>query len=766
MKLGSRYLLMGLTLAVVPCMAQRDASDLYETTVKPILKTNCIACHSPANQTSGLSVATRESILQGGNRGPAIDGKNPGTSLLLSAIRHTGDLKMPPTAKLKDDQIAAIEEWLKSGAPMATSVIPVKKPGADHWAFQAPKKATPPRKTANPIDAFVLDRLAAAKLKPSPQADRATVLRRVSLDLTGLPPTSTELADFITDNRPDAYERVVDRLLASPHYGERWGRVWLDMARYADTDGYTIDAPREMWMYRDWVIDALNRDMPFDRFVTEQLAGDLLPHASNQQLIATGFHRNTPTNFEGGIDHEQYRVEAVADRIATNGAVFLGLTLGCARCHDHKYDPISQREFYQMFSIFNNYDEVAKEEDRKVFNKPFLELGTPEQVAALAEWQEKFEKLDGDFRKFLENNGAEAMSRPEAVEMKKALDAHRKTKPKYNRAMIVRELSAPREAYIHLNGDFTRRGVTVGPGTPAVLPPLKPSGERITRLDFAQWLTRRDHPLTARVTVNRIWQKYFGRGIVETESDFGLQGAKPSHPELLDWLAVEFMDRGWSQKQIHKLIVTSDTYKQSSAHRPDAAAVDPGNALLARQTRLPLDAELIRDSALVASGLLEAKIGGPSVYPPLPAGANSVTQVLRPWEVSAGGDRYRRGLYTFMQRSAPHPALALFDAPDASSSCTRRVRSNTPLQALMLLNDETAVEFSDVLGRRLKATGADIDRIEQSYMSALNRKSTPDERDRVLRFVSVWRDSRIAEEKIWAAVARALFNTDEFLTRP
>ncbi len=749
--------------SVASCLAQ---GDLYETSVKQILKTNCVACHSPTNQTSGLSIATREAMIKGGNRGPALDPKNPGGSLLFSAIRHTGDLKMPPGAKLKDEQIAAIEEWLKTGAPMPTSVVPVRNPGADHWAFQAPKKPTPPRKTANPIDAFILDRLATAKLKPSSQADRATLIRRVSLDITGLPPTSAELADFVADNRPDAYERLVDRLLASPHYGERWGRVWLDLARYADSDGYTIDAPREMWMYRDWVIDALNRDVPFDRFVTEQLAGDLLPNASNPQLIATGFHRNTPSNFEGGIDHEQYRVESVADRIATNGAVFLGLTLGCARCHDHKYDPISQREFYQMFSIFNNFDEVAKEEDRKQFNKPFLELGTPEQIAALDTWQQTFEKLDGDFRKFLENNGAEAMSRPEAIEMKKALEAHRKTKPKYNRAMIVRELPTPREAYIHLNGDFTRHGVTVGPGTPAVLPALKPAGERVNRLDFAQWLMRRDHPLTARVTVNRIWQKYFGRGIVETESDFGLQGAKPSHPELLDWLAVEFMDRGWSRKQIHKLIVTSETYKQSSNHRPDAAAVDPGNALLSHQIRMPLDAELIRDAALVASGLLEAKVGGPSVFPPLPAGANTVTQVLRPWETSKGGDRYRRGLYTFMQRSAPHPSLALFDAPDASATCTRRIRSNTPLQALMLLNDETAVEFSNVLGQRLQATAADALRVEQSYVSALNRKPTPAERDRILRFVAVWRDSQIPEDKTWAAVARALFNTDEFLTRP
>jgi mono/diheme cytochrome c family protein len=757
--------LICLALAA-PCLAQRDASQLYETEVKQLLKTNCIACHSPANQTSGLSLATRESMLQGGNRGAVLDLKNPGASLLLSAIRQTGDLKMPPGAKLKENQIAAVEEWLRAGAPTPSAVIETKKPGADHWAFQPPRKPAPPRKTANPIDAFILDRLAAAKLKPSPEADRATLLRRVSLDITGLPPTAAELADFLADTRPGAYERVVNRLLASPHYGERWGRVWLDLARYADSDGYTIDAPREIWMYRDWVIDALNRDIPFDRFVTEQLAGDLLPNPSNQQLIATGFHRNTPTNFEGGIDHEQYRVEAVADRTATNGAVFLGLTLGCARCHDHKYDPISQREFYQMFSIFNNFDEVAKEEDRKQFNKPFLELGTPEQVKALEEWQQKFEKLDGDFRKYLENNGAESMSHPEAQEMKKALEAHRKAKPRYNRSMIVRELAKPREAYIHLNGDFTRRGVTVQPGGPAVLPPLKPAGERINRLDFAQWLTRRDHPLTARVTVNRIWQKYFGRGIVETESDFGLQGAKPSHPQLLDWLAVEFMDRGWSQKQIHKLIVTSDTYKQSSKHRADAAAIDPDNALLARQIRLPLDAELIRDSALVASGLLAPKVGGPSVFPPLPAGANTVTQVLRPWEVSTGGDRYRRGLYTFMQRSAPHPALSLFDAPDASATCTRRMRSNTPLQALMLLNDETAVEFSNVLGKRLQATAADSARVEQGYVSALNRKPAPAERDRVLRFVSVWRDSQIAEDKIWAAVSRALFNTDEFLTRP
>lgn len=764
---------LAVFVAAVPLAAQiRPGEEFYEKTVRPILRTNCFACHSDKSLSSGLSVETRESLLRGGNRGSVIDAAKPEESLLVKALRHDGDLKMPPGRKLTDDKIAAVEQWVREGAPMPAAYLKSKRPGADHWAFQAPKKATFPTVrqaewVRSPIDRFVLAKLEAAKLGPSPEADRATLLRRVSLDLAGVPPTPKELAEFLADSRPDAYERVVDRLLASPHYGERWGRHWLDIARYADTDGYTIDAPRDIWPYRDWVIQALNSDMPFDRFVIEQFAGDLLPHATADQMIATGFHRNTPSNYEGGIDFEQYRVEAVADRVSTTGAAFLGLTLGCARCHDHKYDPVSQREFYQMFAFLNDSDEVDKEADRKYFNRPFLELGTDEQKTKYEAWQNQITQLEDEINTYISKSGG-ANDDPTLKAMRKRANEVRRQKPQLLRTLVMRDLSAPRPAYIHLGGDFLRKGAPVEPGVPAVLPALKVTGRRANRLDLAQWLVDSENPLTARVTVNRVWQKYFGRGLVDSESDFGTQGEKPSHAELLDWLAVEFVEKRWSQKALHRAIVISATYRQASATRADAGAVDPDNRLLARQTRLRLDAEIIRDSALVASGLLNPAVGGASVYPPLPPGANSVTQVQREWKVSEGAERYRRGLYTFFQRSAGHPGLIVFDAPDGSVSCTRRIRSNTPLQALTLLNDEAYVEFASALGRRLLAETGDVARIRSGYLMVLSREPRTIEQDRMLRFVKARRDASPggeAEEKVWTAVARALLNLDEFMTR-
>jgi hypothetical protein len=786
-----------VSLAVmVPASPQSppDPVALYETSVRPLLRSNCVACHSGKNVTSGFSLDSRESILRGGNRGPAIVAGDPDRSLLVSALRHAGDLKMPPGRKLTNDQITIIEQWIRSGAVIAQPVE-AKTQSPTHWAFKPPQRPALPRVenanwVRNPIDAFVLTKLAAAKLNPSADASKATLLRRVYLDLVGLVPTPEQLDAFLKDSRPDAYERVVDQLLASPHYGERWGRHWLDVARYADTDGYTIDAPRDIWKYRDWVIDAFNKDMPFDRFTVEQLAGDMLPSATDEQLTATGFHRNTPSNYEGGIDFEQYRVEAVADRVATTGAAFLGLTLGCARCHDHKYDPISQREFYQIFAFFNSTDEVDKEADRKLFNKPFLELGTEAEKLAYENWQQTLVKLEGKLQDHLESLASDAEKEkndpekdPGTIAMRREISELRKKRPKVLRTMIMRELSSPRETYIHLGGDFTRKGATVHPAVPAVLPPLASAGSPPSRLDFARWTVDKRNPLTARVTVNRMWQTYFGKGIVDTENDFGLQGEEPSHPDLLDWLAVEFMDRGWSQKAIHRLIVTSATYRQSSDGRPEASAVDPDNRLLSRQVRLRLDAEIVRDASLVASGLFSAKVGGPSVYPPLPPGANNTTQVKREWPTATGEDRYRRGMYTFFQRSAPHPGLMLFDAPDASATCTRRVRSNTPLQALTLLNDEAHIEFADALAKRIMNAADDTARVKRAYGIALNRDPAPEELERMLRFARSQRDSLSTatsrpatadggsavppapELRIWTGVARVLLNLDEFMTR-
>lgn len=744
-------------LAAGPLVAQTPGDAVS------ILRANCVACHSDKNLTSGLSLETRESILRGGNRGS--DPKQ-----ILHAVKQTGDLKMPPGRKLSAEQIAVLEKWVEQGLPMPDALLKTKRRGADHWAFQAPKKAAPPAvKNAawvrNPIDAFVLEKLEAAKLAPSPESDKATLLRRVTLDLTGLAPTPNELREFLADTKPDAYERVADRLLASPHYGERWGRHWLDIARYADSDGYTIDAPRDMWKYRDWVIEATNKDMPFDQFTIEQLAGDLLPKPTTEQLIATGFHRNTPSNYEGGIDFEQYRVEAVADRVATTGAAYLGLTLGCARCHDHKYDPVSQREFYQLFAFFNNIEEVDREADRKYFNRPFLILGSPEEVARKEAYDSQLRALESELEVF-QRTADPPPTDPALKERLNNIKMLKSRAPKVESTLIMKELPEPRPAYIHLGGDFLRKGATVAPGVLGALHPMQAAGPRANRLDLAKWLVDRRNPLTARVTVNRFWQRYFGKGIVETENDFGTQGDKPSHQALLDWMAVEFMDKGWSQKAMHRMIVTSATYRQASLFRKDAAEVDPENRLLARQNRLRLDAEIIRDEALVASGLFAPKVGGPSVYPPQPAGVYQVTQVRREWKTSTGADRYRRGMYTFFQRSAPHPSLIVFDAPDGTVTCTRRIRSNTPLQALTELNDEASVEFATALAKRAEkeADGSsDAARLKAVYLLALAREPRPEESERLLRFAAVQRDS---QRDPWPAVARVLINLDEFLTRP
>ena len=797
----------------------------------PILKTNCQPCHSDNLKSSGFSVATREALVAGGNRGAAVLPGNAAGSLLVSAVEQSGELKMPPGRKLPPEQITVLRDWIAGGAVWpAAKTGATKRKGADWWAFQPVRRVDPPAvtKTAwarNPIDHFVLARLEKEHLQPSPAASKETQLRRVSLDLVGLLPTPQEIRDFVADTSPDAWERVVDKLLASPHYGERWGRHWLDVARYADSDGYTIDAPRQMWKYRDWVINALNRDMPFDQFTIEQLAGDLLPNATHpspttDQLIATGFHRNTPSNFEGGIDFEQYRVEAVVDRVSTTGSAFLGLTVGCARCHDHKFDPISQKEFYQLFAYFNNVDEVATEAERYDFNRPFLEVPTVEEVARKKAFDSQWSALSKELVMYVRELAARPLKAgdpdrsadAELIERVQNLRELRRREPKYTTTLVMRELPQPRQSYIHLGGEFTRKGMNVQPGVPEVLPELPLQGDgpdANTRLEFAKWLVDPKNPLTARVTVNRIWQEYFGKGLVESEGDFGAQGSLPSHPELLDWLASEFMAQKWSQKAIHRLIATSATYRQASKQRSDLEETDPYNKLLARQNRLRLEAEIIRDAALSASGLLTDKVGGPSVYPPIPEGAMSTTQVAGAWPVATGPDRYRRGVYTFFRRSAAFPGLMVFDAPDANASCTRRTRSNTPLQALATLNDEAFTELAEGLAARVinevpdGATDVNQARIRYAFLLALGRAPRPDEEQRLTAFLAhqteeyktnparaielIYKGGKFSPEGVpanpppqklaamlpkdlaleaaWTSVARVLLNLDDFLTR-
>jgi len=801
-----------LACAYLPVLAQQPGASptaeglaFFETSVQPILKTNCQPCHNQRTRTSGLALDSRDGALAGGNRGAAVKPGAPNESLLIRAIEQTTDLKMPPGRRLKDEQIAVLRQWIEKNAPWTPAAASNKPRGWDHWAFQPPKRPAVPavRNSAwvrNEIDNFVLARLEQEHVQPSPEADKYTLLRRLSLDLVGLPPSPAEIQAFLSDTSADAYEKVVDRLLASPHYGERWGRHWLDLARYADSDGYTIDGPRQIWKYRDWVIDALNRDMPYPEFVIDQLAGDLLPNPTTAQLIATGFHRNTPSNYEGGIDFEQYRVEAVADRVATTGAVFLGLTIGCARCHDHKYDPITQREFYQLFAFFNNTDEISSEDDRYDFNRPILQLPTPDETARLKVYNTQVAVLSKEVADYVKGLAAKPVVPGDPPKYQDAglqervakLRSLEKQKPQLTTTLVMRELPAPRQTYIHLGGDFLQHGAPVSPGVPAVLSSKPVTG---TRLDLARWLVDPSNPMTARVTVNRMWQAFFGTGIVETENDFGLIGSKPTHPELLDWLATEFVARGWSQKTMHRLIVTSATYRQSSHRRTDLDEVDPYNHLLARQSRMRLEAEILRDSGLVASGLLTPQIGGPSVYPPIPEGAMAVTQVKRPWPTATGPDRYRRGMYTFFYRSVPHPALALFDAPDASTTCTRRIRSNSPLQALTLLNDEAFVEFSRSLARRIlrETSPNDQARLDDAFLLTLGRKPRSIETERLLRFLATERDEYrsnpasaslmvkeqavtssasestdpkdVPELAAWTALSRVLFNLDDFMTR-
>ena len=683
-------------------------------------------------------------------------------------------------------------------------------------------------------------------MKQSPEADRAALIRRVTLDLTGLPPSPLELDAFVNDGRGDAYERVVERLLASEHFGERWARWWLDLAHYADSDGYLQDFIRPVaWRYRQWVVDAFNRDLPFDQFTIEQLAGDLLPNATASQRMGTGFLRNTLSNREGGADLEEYRVNQTIDRTMTLGTTWLALTTGCAQCHDHKFDAISQREFYQLYAFFNAADEVnfdaplpgerepfeaAKQEhDRKraellaPLAAPLAELQADwEQRLLHAEshpnedfaWDRTLELLGLQWGQSLGEGQLEGIniikiplaqrtqdqrdrlldyflkSPPTAYtekfkelklnELKSKLDALAKELPTVTRAPGMMTFPTQRTTHVHVRGDFHRKGDEVKPGTLAALPALKAEGEA-DRLALARWLVSPEHPLTARVVVNRLWQELFGRGIVATSDNFGVRGDRSSHPELLDWLAVEFMRGGWSVKAMLRQIVLSQTYRHSSAARPDLATRDPMNMLVARQSRLRLSGEAVRDSALAVSGLLNRTIGGPSVKPPQPASV-SKEGYKNSWEPGTGADRYRRGLYTFIQRTSPFAQFVTFDLPDTSRSCTRRERSNTPLQALNLLNDPVFLEAAQALASRVEreVRGSDEQRLTHAFALVLSRPPTPEETKRLLAYRSQQRslfasDAGSARELLhdcapdadaaWIALASVLLNLDEFINR-
>ena len=810
------YVAGSLLLAAVPTRAVD-----YLTEVKPVFAEHCYRCHGSSQQKSELRLDTAASALKGGKHGPAFQPHHSQESLILKVLRgeHEQLPRMPYNKPaLKQEEIALIAKWIDEGAEAPADEQPES---AQHWAYVPPERPALPELPAgaspkNAIDYFIQARLATEGIKPSPEADKVTLLRRLSLDLTGLPPTPEEVDAFLADQSADAYEKQVERLLSSAHYGERWGRWWLDAARYGDSNGYSIDAPRQIWKYRDWVIDALNKDMPFDQFAVEQLAGDLLPQATIEQKIATGLNRNTQINQEGGIDPEQFRVESVIDRVNTFGTVFLGLTIACAQCHDHKFDAVSQREYYELYAFFNNTVqdghggsiqgvlEVPNENEDVIALEQELEEASAEleryldaKGGAAAKWQEA---LSEEAKEKLPRNVRSALSKPwdkRSLSQKRAVYAAfdkddegfksrndkvtqlEKKQPRPVTTLVMQELEKPRETHLLIKGDFTRPGEVVTPGVPAALHPLgKDDQQQLNRLDLARWVVDPANPLIARVIVNRIWQQYFGKGLVETENDFGTQGIPPTHPDLLDWLAVEFMQpsakeaKAWSLKHIHRLIVNSATYRQSSRVRNDLAQIDANNRLLARQNRLRLDAEVVRDVALSASGLLAPQLGGPPVFPPQPDGVMSLGQVKRSWNASKGANRYRRAIYTHFWRATPHPALAVFDAPDGFSTCTRRIRSNTPLQALTLLNDQQFYEFAHALAERVLNDGPKEpdDRIEFAFRLCLAREPAEVERARLKELLdqqlnSSEGDPAAREQEAWLTMARVLLNLDETITR-
>mgnify|MGYP000548423151 CR=1 FL=1 len=564
----------------------------FNRDVRPILSANCFPCHGPDAEArqAGLRLDRREEATRARPTGRAIVPGKPEQSRVYVRITAANPARrMPPAGSghaLTPRDVEVLRRWIAQGAPYA-----------EHWAFVPPKRPPLPRVRTrgwvrHPIDAFVLARLEQAGMRPAPEADRYTLIRRVSLDLTGLPPTPEEVEAFVRDRRPDAYERVVDRLLASPHFGERWARMWLDLARYADSAGLGSDPLRpNLWPYRDWVIAAFNRNLPYDQFTIEQIAGDLLPNPTEEQLVATAFHRNTMTNTEGGTDDEEWRVAAVKDRVATTMQVWMGLTFGCAQCHSHKYDPISQREYYQVFAIFNQTEDHDQPDER-----PTLPLLKPEQRA-------RQEQLRAEIAELERRIAAGEMGLTAQLEQRKKELAEIKPVP----LPIMRELPAEKQRPTHVlvKGNFLVKGEAVAPAVPAAFHPLPPGAPR-NRLGLARWLVSRDNPLTARVAVNRFWAQLFGTGLVETEEDFGTQGTLPTHPELLDWLAVEFMEpspgswvrRPWDVKGLLKTIVMSATYRQSSRITAEHLAKDPRNRLLGRYPRRRLDAEGVRRAIL------------------------------------------------------------------------------------------------------------------------------------------------------------------------
>ena len=754
------FLLLGGTLAAQePVRFNRD--------VRPILAEHCFRCHGPdaAARTAGLRLDSRADAVSALPSGAvALVAGDPEASELIARIEAEEDtLRMPPPDSgrpgLTTAQIDTLRRWVRQGAPYER-----------HWSLVAPTRPAVPavRDAAwprNPIDRFVLAALESRSIRPSPPADPTTLIRRATLDLTGLPPTPEEVDAFLADASPDAYERLIDRLLASPHYGERMAIGWLDLVRYADTVGYHSDVDRSVALYRDYVIRSFNENLPFDRFTIEQLAGDLLPEPTDWQRVASAYTMLGMTTEEGGAQAKEYLARYAADRVRNLGSVWMGATLGCAECHDHKYDPYSIRDFYTLAAFFADLQQQGVGTP-----KPTLAMPTREQADRLA-WLDAREAAGDD---------------PERIQAERAA-----VEASIRRTIVARS-GPPRVTRVLARGDWMdETGEIVEPAIPRVFGSLATTpGQRATRLDLTRWLVSDEHPQTARVVVNRLWRQFFGVGLFDTPDDLGTQGEWPTHPELLDWLAVELRDQGWDVRRIVRAIVTSAAYRQASVPRDDLAALDPANRLFARQSAFRLEAELVRDQALAASGLLARRIGGESVKPYQPAGYwRFLNFPTREYVPSRGTDQHRRGLYTHWQRTLLHPSLLALDAPSREQCTAKRPLSNTPQAALVLLNDPSFIEAARALAartlreerddnsrlvamwRRVLARPPDV--TERRLLAALLAKhrrdfaADPGSAEKLLAVGESPADTAVnpAELAAWTSLARAVLNLDETITR-
>jgi hypothetical protein len=811
----------------------------FNRDIRPILSDNCFACHGPdPNQRKAdLRLDTEEGArADRGGYHPLVPGKPDQSELYRRITAADVTERMPPAKfgkKLSPRQTEFLRRWIEQGARWQKhwSRIPAKQP---------PLPAlTKPARPRNAIDRFVLARLEQEGLEPAPEAERRTLARRLAFDLTGLPPEPEQVEAFLADTATDAYEKLVEQLLASPHYGERLAQYWLDLVRYADTGGYHSDNHRDIALYRDYVLAAFNANKPFDRFTIEQLAGDLVPEPTIEHKIASGYNRLLMTTEEGGAQPKEYLAKYAADRVRNVSSVWLGTTLGCAECHDHKFDPFTTRDFYRFAAFFADLKEkaVGRQDQDKLPTpgqaaqlrrldeqiaplRKVLDTPTPELDAAQAEWEksirpEEAKKLPKEVAASLAvesdqrtDQQKQALARyfrtiaPQVESTRKQLaelqhqrDAIDKLVPTtlISTSVMPRVMRVlPRGNWLDDSGEVVTPGVPASLSPPLSLAPVKGGEERrATRLDLARWLVAPENPLVARVFVNRLWKLLFGQGLVKTLDDFGSQGTWPTHPELLDWLAVEFRESGWDVKHLVRLLVTSATYRQSSHTAERLRQRDPYNDLLARQARFRLDAEMVRDNALALSGLLSRKVGGPSVKPYQPAGYWALLSFpKREWHNDQGEALYRRGLYTYWCRTFPHPSLVAFDAPSREECTVERPRSNTPLQALVLLNDPSYVEAARAFAERiLRAGGSGTEgRIQFAYRQALSRQARPEEVN-VLRSLyqqhlqqyradppaadallhvgdrPVPKDLDAADVAAWTSVARVLLNLHETITR-